>query len=155
MSSYLYRKSNPIVEDKVVTKSSYLHNGNAYTYTNRFTMEQPYMLPIPYCQNHACWCPGDLRSQGINRHGIDQIRQNILPLASEDLKWINPTMQDTEQSGETRSLLWLLMSRLLSSPGHQQPLYQLWNSAFLQSKYKKTCVCSVLRNDINWNCIFS
>ena len=41
----------------------------------RFTMEQPYMLPILYCQYHSCWCPGDLRSQGISRNGIDQISQ--------------------------------------------------------------------------------
>ena len=29
--------------------------------------------------------PGDLRSQGISRHGIDQISQNIPPLASEEV----------------------------------------------------------------------
>ena len=41
----------------------------------KFIMELPYMLPILYCQYHACWCSGDLRSQGISRHGIDQISQ--------------------------------------------------------------------------------
>ena len=51
----------------------------------RFTMEQPHMLPILYCQYHACWCPGDVRSQGISRHGIDQISQNILSAALEEL----------------------------------------------------------------------
>ena len=30
-----------------------------------------YMLPILYIQYHICWWPGDLRSQGIRRHGID------------------------------------------------------------------------------------
>ena len=35
----------------------------------KFTMEQPYMLPILYCQYHVSWCPGDLRSQGISGHG--------------------------------------------------------------------------------------
>ena len=49
----------------------------------KFTMEQPYMLPILYCQNHACWCPGHLRSQGITNHSIDHISQNIPSLASE------------------------------------------------------------------------
>ena len=49
----------------------------------KFIMEQPYMLPILYCQYHACWSPGDLRSQGISRHGINQISQNVLSLASE------------------------------------------------------------------------
>ena len=52
----------------------------------KFAMEQPYILPIIYCQYLACWCPGDLRSQGISRHGTDQISQNISYLASEGLK---------------------------------------------------------------------
>ena len=30
----------------------------------KFTMQQPYLLPTLYCQWHACWCPGDPRSQG-------------------------------------------------------------------------------------------
>ena len=51
----------------------------------KFMMEQPYMLPILYCQCHACWCPGDLRSQGNSRHGVDQISQNIPSLTSEEL----------------------------------------------------------------------
>ena len=52
----------------------------------KFTMEQPYMLPILYCQYHACWCPGDLRARAsagmilTPRHGIfSSIRRvNIL-----------------------------------------------------------------------------
>ena len=51
----------------------------------KFTMEQPYMLPILYCQYHACQCPGDLRSHGINRHSIDQISRNIPSPASKEL----------------------------------------------------------------------
>ena len=51
----------------------------------KFTMLQPYLLHILYCQYHSCWCFGDFRSQGINRHGIDGISQNILTLASEEL----------------------------------------------------------------------
>ena len=48
-------------------------------------MEQPDMLPIVYCQYHACWCPGDLSHKGISRHGIDQISQIISSLTSEEL----------------------------------------------------------------------
>ena len=48
---------------------------------NRFTMEQPYMLLILYCQYHSC----NLGSQGINRNGIDQISRNIPSLASKEL----------------------------------------------------------------------
>ena len=43
------------------------------------------MLPILYYQYYCCWCPGDLRSQCISRHGIDQISQNIPSLALEEL----------------------------------------------------------------------
>ena len=28
------------------------------------------MLSVLHSQYHACWCSGDFRSQGINRHGI-------------------------------------------------------------------------------------
>ena len=52
---------------------------------NKFTKEQPYMLPILFCQYHSCWCPGDFKSQVINRHGIDQLSQKILSLASKEL----------------------------------------------------------------------
>ena len=53
----------------------------------RFTMEQLYMLPILYYQYHSCWCPGDLRSHGISRHGIEQKRRNNPSVASEELKF--------------------------------------------------------------------
>ena len=26
-------------------------------------------------QYHVCWCPGDMRSQGISKHGIDLVRK--------------------------------------------------------------------------------
>ena len=48
-------------------------------------MEQPYMVPILYCQYHSSWCPGDLSHQDIGRNGIDQTSQNIPSLASEEL----------------------------------------------------------------------
>ena len=51
----------------------------------KFTMEQPYKLPILYCQYHVCWCPGQLRSQSISRYGMDQISQNIPSLVSEEI----------------------------------------------------------------------
>ena len=38
---------------------------------NRFTIEQPYMLPILYYQYHACWCSGDYRSHNFSKHDID------------------------------------------------------------------------------------
>ena len=51
----------------------------------KFIMEQPYILPILYCQYYACWCPGDFRSQGISRYGIDQISRNLPSPAQEEL----------------------------------------------------------------------
>ena len=52
----------------------------------KFTFQQPYMLPIVYCQYHFCRYPGDLRSQGISRHDIDQASWNISFLALEQLR---------------------------------------------------------------------
>ena len=51
----------------------------------KFTMEQLYVLPILYCQCHACWCTGEFRSQCISRHGIEFQSRNIPSLASEEL----------------------------------------------------------------------
>ena len=50
-------------------------------------MEQPYILPILYCQYmyHAYWCHGNLGRQGINRHGINQMSQYILSPTSGEL----------------------------------------------------------------------
>ena len=58
---------------------------NCVQQMTKFPMEQPNMLFILYCQYHACWCPGELRSQGIIRHGINQISCNISPLVPEEL----------------------------------------------------------------------
>ena len=44
----------------------------------RLIMREPYMLPIRCCQYHSCWCPGDLRSQGISKYCSDpQGREKI------------------------------------------------------------------------------
>ena len=40
------------------------------------------MLPVQYCQYHACWCHGDFRSQGISRHCVDPQCKNILSFSS-------------------------------------------------------------------------
>ena len=51
----------------------------------KFTLEQNYMLPVLHRQYQACCRNSDFRSQGISRHGIDLISQNILSSASEEL----------------------------------------------------------------------
>ena len=53
------------------------------------TIEQPNMVPIIYWQYHACWCPGDLKSQAISRLDIDLISQNIQSPASEELSTLD------------------------------------------------------------------
>ena len=58
----------------------------------KLTMELIYMLPILYCQYYACWCPGDFRSQGTSRHGIDQISWNIPTLASRVDDELSPSL---------------------------------------------------------------
>ena len=45
----------------------------------KFTTEQPYMLPILYCQYHPCW------GQGISRFGIWPQIQNIPSPTSAEL----------------------------------------------------------------------
>ena len=56
----------------------------------RFTIEQPYMLPILYFQCHSCWCPGDLRSQPRTSEGmvLTPQSQNVPSPVSEELKYI-------------------------------------------------------------------
>ena len=50
----------------------------------KFTVEQPYVF-FPACQYHACWCPGDFRTQGISRHGFEHQSGNIPSPESEEL----------------------------------------------------------------------
>ena len=73
----------------------------------KFTIEQPYMLHILYCQYHACWYPGNLRSQGISRHGIDQISRKY-SLASEELT-VNPLnkMADILKTTFSNAFAWI------------------------------------------------
>ena len=55
----------------------------------RFIKEQAYMLPILYYQYHACWCPGDLSRQGINRHGIDHQTGPKLEYSISSIRKVN------------------------------------------------------------------
>ena len=52
----------------------------------KFTMEQPYLLTVLYCQYHVCWCSGDYSYQGINRHDIDHQKVEFLSPAWDELK---------------------------------------------------------------------
>ena len=49
----------------------------------RHIMEQPSMLPTLYCQYQSCSCPGNFRSQGIIRHGID-LQSRYIPSPASD-----------------------------------------------------------------------
>ena len=59
--------------------------------------------------------------------------------------------------GLTRSISWLLMPWLLTSPGHQQPWYWLYticrSFSYLRTIWS-TCVISMWRNDTKCECTF-
>ena len=63
----------------------------------KFIMEQPYMVPIRYWQYHGCWFPGDFRSQGIGRLGIDPQSRNITSPVSKELITTSSGMSDDEK----------------------------------------------------------
>ena len=81
-----------------------------------------YMLPMLYGQYHVCWCTGDLRSQGISSHGIDQIRRNIPSLTSV-LRVNSLRPRDVYIHHFRSSVSCLLNPWLLASPGHQHLYY--------------------------------
>ena len=62
-----------------------LYLGFCSNKADQIPSEATLYIAILCCQYHACWCPGDLRSQGISRYGIDQISCNILSVVSEEL----------------------------------------------------------------------
>ena len=68
-------------------------------------LEQQYMA-ILLCRYHACWCSGDFRSQGINRHGIDLLSRNIPFPAAEELIDGQPWLPRTEMDHPTINHGW-------------------------------------------------
>ena len=59
--------------------------------------------------------------------------------------------------GITRSISWLLMPWLLTSPGHQQPWYWLCRigmSWLIWGRISNNCVVSIWRNDTKWKYMF-
>ena len=74
-----------------------------------FTMKQPYMLHILHCQYHACWCPGDLRSWGVEKHGIDHIIRNTPALTSKELRTgnTNTKSKHNKHSKLKAYLMWI------------------------------------------------
>ena len=62
---------------------SYL--GFGFTPVDEITLEPQYTLSVQHSQYHACWCSGDFRSQGTNRHAIDLQSRNIPSPAWEKL----------------------------------------------------------------------
>ena len=56
--------------------------------------------------------------------------------------------------GLTRSISWLLMSWLLTSPGHQQPWYWLCRISLVWGRISTTCVLSMWKNDTKCKYMF-
>ena len=57
--------------------------------------------------------------------------------------YLTLNLQGPSYFGLTKSILWLLMPRLLTSPGHQQPWYWLyrifWSFSYLRKCFKYLC----------------
>ena len=128
--------------DKTVVRSSYLHNGNSYTgkTTSLYWIKGP----------------GDLRSPVISRDDVDPISWKIPSSASEELTLemalkfllavLTLNVQGPSYLGLTRSISWLLMPWLLTSPtspGRQQQWY--WQC-------RKCRSWSYLRKDFKYMC---
>ena len=115
-------------------------------------------------QYFGCWCPGNLsiHCQGISNKGIDLVRLTgpcllwgkisttwKLPLMTRNYINCELTLNVRGPSylGLTRSISWLLMPWLLTSPGHQQPQYWLcricrsWS--YLRKDFKNLCHINV------------
>ena len=45
------------------------------------------------CQCHTCWCPGDRRSQGINRPGIDSALVEYSGSSTQRVQFVSLTYQ--------------------------------------------------------------
>ena len=108
----------------------------------------------PYCQYHACWCPGDLRSQGISRHDTDPQSQNILSPASEELKPMIPKSLQITSMISAAKLLWIYQNTWHRSPKKlslslNNIILTLFNFSFTSElEVKKDCKCTQNQNMI-------
>ena len=111
-------------------------------------MEQPHTWHILYFQYLACWCPGDLRSQGISRHDTDPQSQNILSPASEELKPMIPKSLQITSMISAAKLLWIYQNTWHRSPKKlslslNNIILTLFNFSFTSElEVKKDCKCT-------------
>ena len=72
-------------------------------------------------QDHARWCPGDIMSQGIDRHWY---WPNNPEFSISSIWRVNIYSSGTQQSARlTQSTSWLMMAWRQQSPGHLLPWY--------------------------------
>ena len=64
-----------------IVSSIWLHTSGL----NKLLNNKQCLLAVWHSQYHACWCSGDFRSLGINRHGIDPQKQEYYAPASAEL----------------------------------------------------------------------
>ena len=106
-------------------------------------------IPGDLGQYHGCWCPGSLRRQVISSMVLITQDKWVtafhevwfqLPLSSQELTL---NVRGPSYLGLTRSISWLLMPWLLTSPGHQQPWYWLCRVCrswpYLRKDFKYLC----------------
>ena len=109
---------------------------------NKFTIELPFMLPILCCQYHGWWCLGDLRSQGISRHGIDLQSLNIPSQAWEELSFclLTPWWCDSVRTKIFRLILTVNISGYSSDIAYRAPFTYMDQ---LQSQHEWIITCPV------------
>ena len=123
----------------------------------KFTMDQPYTLPILFCQYHVCWRPDDLRSQCINKHGVDPQSRNIPSPASYELTlttaFVNDLVQDCSNSSA-------LAMELLQSCNKRSMCSWINNSTGRELRSGVKCiVLTIVTGSLwlvwryRWNCI--
>ena len=95
------------------------------------------------------------RWQTITQIDVDQVLWcHTEPLS---LKGLTLNVRGPSYLGLTRSISWLLMPWLLTSPGHQQPWYdyvEYVGPGLTWGQILRTCVISMWSNDIKCKCMF-
>ena len=89
----------------------------------------------------------------VSHHGVQL--NGLLPVWHQASIWTNAELtlnvRGPSYLGLTRSISWLLMPWLLTSPGHQQPWYWLYieyvGPYLTWGRILSTCVVSMWRND--------
>ena len=95
---------------------SFLH-----IYTTQVVEILPQVRQELHSQYHGCWCPGNVRSQGISSHDIDLFKP----------RWLSPhTLRVTKckwvRSGRCSCRVTWFCYRLIAKSGNKKNIHTLW-----------------------------